>query len=626
MGRILTITTPECGPRRSSPPCWSGRCRALPGPDLPEFLRRLLLCLLLAATPLWVGAAPPLQLGVPGPARSLAEGAEFRIDATGRQEPQAVLAEHAGWQALPEDEVFGARWPAVTWVRFSVQAGAGSEADGFLELPHATLLRAELFPVGPDGRIGPPQSTGVLTPISRWPLRGSLPVFQLHADAARPTAWLLRLEHPAALGGAPLLRSPRDLLQSQGATQLFIGAYFGLALLALLYVGVQAAIHRDVTLGWCSAYLVAMILTLACLSGLLHQTPLGDEPTLSAAFLMLSPVLLGTVGLAFLRSAVPQAVIGPLERALVWLCMGLALALGVAYPFLDLGERWFLTRSYGALAMLVGGGLLLRSLRWQLPHVRWMAAGQIILGAGAALPLLKSFGVVPSGLFAQYGLLFASAVDLPMLLFAMSLLRRDHDVVSARLREANQYDPVTGLLRPKDLLPRLAQMKFRSQRHGIRSAVVMFEVVNLRDIRLRQGATVAEQALLLAGRQVQQGMRASDVVVRFNEQRVVALLDGVANPGEVLMIVHRIIHQAQHYTGELPGHETLQLHAVVAHLPEDRRDTPQALVDALVAHLARMRPGSGARLRQLTTLAQQRQKPGLWRRWMKTAPWEAGAE
>jgi GGDEF domain-containing protein len=592
-------------------------------PRRPRFLRLLLL--LLAVLPAWCAAAT-LQLTVHGPARSLADGAEFRVDPTGQASAPAVLAESGGWQPLPDDEVFGARWPAVTWVRFSVQVGAGNEADWFLELPHATLMRAEVYRVGPEARIGVPQASGVLTPISQWPVRASLPVFQLHADAQRATTYLLRLEHPATLGGAPLIRSPRDLLESQGTAQLFIGAYFGLALLALLYVVVQALVHRDGALGWCSAYLVAMILTLACLSGQVHQTLVGEEPALSAALLMLSPVLLGAVGLAFLRSAVPQAVIGPLERALVWLCIVLAALLAAAYPFLDLAERWFLTRSFGALSMLVGGGLLVRSLRWQLPHVRWLAAGQIVLGAGAALPLLKGFGVVASGLFSQYGLLFASAIDLPLLLYAMSLLRRDHDVVSARLREAAQYDLVTGLLRPKELLPRLAQMKFRSQRHAIRSAVVMFEVVNLRDIRLRQGASIAEQALLMAGRQVQQGMRASDVVVRFNEQRVVALLDGVANPGEVLMTVHRIIHQAQHYTGELPGAETLQLHAVVAHLPEDRRDTPQALVDALVSHLGRMRPGSGARLRQLTTLAPQRQRPRWWRKWLKTRPWEAGAE
>jgi len=596
-----------------------------------DLLLRLLclLCLLMgAAVPKAADAAPPvLLLSANGPARSLAAVAEFRVDPGGSKDAQAMLLEPDGWQALPDDEVFGARWPAATWVRFRVQAAGGHEAEWFLELPHATLLRAQLFPVGPDGSVGAPQASGELTPISQWPVRAPLPVFRLHAGTQQPTTWLLRLEHPVALGGAPLIRSATDLLERRGDTQLFIGAYFGVALLALLYMVAQALLHRDPTLGWCSAYLAAMVLTLASLSGLTQQTVLGEEPALSVGLLMLSPVLYGAVGLAFLRSAVPQAVIGPVERFLVGFCMASALLLGAIYPILDVEQGWFFSRGYGSLALVVGGGLLLRSLRWPLAHVRWLAAGKVVLAAGAALPLLKSFGVVPSGLFAQYGLLFASAVDLPLLLYAMSLLRRDHDVVSARLREAGQYDPVTGLLRPKDLLPRLAQMKFRSQRHGIRSAVVMFEVVNLRDIRLRQGAAVAEQALLLAGRQVQQGLRASDLVVRFNDQRVVALLDGVANPGEVLMVVHRIIHQAQHYTGELPGHETLQLHAVVAHLPEDRRDTPQALVDDLVSHLARMRPGSGARLRQLTTLVQQqRQRPGRWRRWMKTAPWEAGAE
>jgi GGDEF domain-containing protein len=548
---------------------------------------------------------------------SLDGQAQYWVDSSGEVPAAAVLqADDTRWTPLRDSAVVGQAMPAATWVRFAVQAGAGQRL--FLELPHAQLLRATLYETAADGTPAPPQSSGILVPVSSWPMHGHNLVFPVAGREAQTARLLLRLEHPVPVGGALMLRDTDDLLRHQALSHGLIGAYFGLALLALLYIAVQAVALRDRALVWCALYLLAVIVVMAAVAGFAHRTLLGEVPAASLALLVLSPLLLGAMGLRFVIAAVPQAVIALLPRVVTWVLVAAAVGIALAYAWLPVTSAWFISRGYLFIAGLWALALLLASLRWRLPHVRWMVLGFGAMLLGGAMPLFKGLGLLPSETGAQYGMLMGSAIELPLLLYAMSLLRRDHEVVAARLREGRQYDRLTGLLRAAALTPRLAQMALRGRRHRIGSAAVLFELANLHDIRIRQGDAVADEALVLTGRLLQRGAHASDAVVRLDDSHFVALLDGVASRDEATATATRIIGEGRRYTGELGDAETLELHAVIAHLPDDMPGTPQELVAELQATLGRMHRGSGVAVRQLREA--RNTKPSILRQWRATAP------
>lgn len=516
---------------------------------------------------------------------ALADWGDYWIDPQARLEVTQLAGNTTlNWQKTLLRGIYPLLPGQALWIRFTVPPAPDTER-WLLEIPYAALDRASLYTHDKSGQWNE-QRSGDLTPTSQWVTPHRHPLMVLDFNAEEPTQYLLRIENAQGFSAPIRFVNTGRVLRSEQQISLFLGAYFGLALigcvvglLGMLWLRDRAYLYY----GICSA-LVG--LTQATVTGVAALHLWRDSPqwadrslVLLATWMLMSLLLLNA-------SVVSLAQRSRLLNTVVWGVLALGAALSVALGLTESALRLALIVPYLLLVPLVV--LAINLWAWQRGDRfgGWLllSATPLVISLGLAIARYREW--LPQSFATELGILASMALELPALLAVLFLRSRQRRENTRRIRGLDRIDPSTGLINEAVFAERLMRMMARAERFRHQGAVLMIDLVNTEQIQRDFGRRAAgELPLRLAGRLLSTA-REIDSAARLGDQRFGMLVEGPVSPEEAATLGPRIVARCLMPYRGLPETCVAQVRVAYALVP---RQGPTA--EIVLARLAQRLTG-----------------------------------
>lgn len=515
---------------------------------------------------------------------SLASRSEFFVDASGNLSVADVEARQAQmpFAMRPEGHTLVLTDGDALWIRFVARVN-GRGQRWLLQLDLPGVDESTLYYRDGAGTLVA-QRAGDSLPQSAWAERGRMPFFALSPETGREVTYLLRIHHDRVpfSGGLFLLTQAAASEQEQHA-QFLLGAYFGLAGLAVFMALVNALVYRDRGFGAYTAYVLTMVLGQAGLTGIGGMLFWPEIPALNNPATFFLPVLAGALGVWFVRIvAEPRQHSVLLDRLAVAMILGLIAIAGFdAVRPTTAGFEW--SMHLLSLSMVVTLVLLGLSVARGDRHSRWIAAGFSLVVLGGLFPVARNFGLIQSGFLSEYGLMLGSALEMPLLFYGLNRRLNVQTETRARARALAVTDPLTGLTSHRRLLAQLQNSLNRASA-ARPFALMVVELANHAALARELGREGGDRALVLAASRLRRVVRDTDIVARVGGQHFAVLMQSPCSLDEANAMATHVVAQGLRESEVLSPGTNLRFHVTLGLLPMAELDAPASL-DALLAEL-----------------------------------------
>ncbi|NJM43600.1 MAG: diguanylate cyclase [Brachymonas sp.] len=439
-----------------------------------------------------------------------------------------------------------------------------------VELPTTDLVT--LFYQRADGS-WVTQSAGDSLPQSQWALRSRYPLFNLSDNTGMPVTYLLRVMHQRVPYSAAMhIYSDFELIESRQTQNLLLGGYFGMSLAVVLMCLVSGLTLRYGNYLRYATYVGILGLTQVAFLGLGAQyfTPEAVGWNSVSSFVM--PTLSVAAALWLVRALVQP---GQFSR---WLDGWILLLITVLSSLLVIETVWptmlgfRLSNSLTMVAMLSLYLVLWRSTRLGDVNARWIALGFLPIVLAGLFPVMRNFGWVSTGFLSQYAVTIGSAVEVPLLLFALiKRSSRQRDVL-VREHALKQQDALTGLADERRFVSKLHSSLLRARRFGHRLGILHVCLANHVHISKEFGEQTANTALLLTANQLRSICREIDMPARLEGQQFALLIEGPVNTARVIEMATHLLAQSLRPSDLLPVGTQAKLLISAAMLPDEQAD------------------------------------------------------
>ena len=539
---------------------------------MPQLLRALHACLLAFLLAPWAAcaAAPLLVLDRQEESLSLAGRAEYWIDDSGALTHLQVAARADGlpWQPVRA----GARYPIhdkSLWLRF--RAVVPDDERWYMVLPYSGIDRAAFYVRGRDGGWSV-QEAGDATPVADWPLPGRLPTFTL-ADTRRgePVDYLLRLEHArVSLSVTPVLHARESLAAARDLEQSLQGAYFGLVIAMGLLALALAVAWREPLFALLALYVAALGVAQLAHLGLGAQYVWHAWPAFNRlSTFVLAPLAMAS-GLWLARAlTLPRRSSRWLDRLTLWLAWALPgsalLDVLLQQPYSRALMGWLMLAALALIGALLAAAWRRGDDRY-LPHIA-LACLPMLLATVA--PLLSMLELQPASFLTRYGTSVAALLQMPTLLYALSLRSSSQRETLARQQAMATTDPLTGLALEHVLLLRLDATLKRAWKENQPFALIAVRVTNLPQIVAAGGQRAGERALVVTASGLRHRARAQDAVARVGGHEFALLLEAPVTPTEAQATLDELRRTLAQQAERLPPEQRPQVAIASSALPQD---------------------------------------------------------
>lgn len=503
--------------------------------------RVAVICLCLVLTNTAAQSRAVLDLDESKQPVAMGDWGEYWIDHTGSGLGPDQIDSNAAlvWQPTPERGIYPLKPGQTLWIRFTIPPAPDAERWA-LEIPYPALDRASLYTKDQLGQFSE-QRAGDLTAVNRWETPHRHPLLTVAFNAEEPTHFLLRLENAQGFS-APLrfVNSPY-LLRSEQLISMFLGVYFGIALLggAIGLIGLVWLRDRAYFYyGTCSALLG---LTLAVLTGVaaLHLWP--DSPDWADRSL----TILGTLALVSL-TLLNATVVSLAERSrrlnlLVWVVAIAGVVLSVVLGVTDSALRLKLIVPYLVLVITVVPSVNLWAWRHGDRFGGWLLLAATPFAVTWAISIARYLQWIPLSFATEQGGMASMVFQLPALLTVLILRSQQRRENRRRILGLDRIDPATGLITEQVFSERLLRMNARSERLGHKSAVVMIDIINTEQTQRDFGRKAADELPLRVASRLLSTIRDIDSAARLSERRFGMLVEGPISLDEAAQLGPRII-------------------------------------------------------------------------------------
>jgi GGDEF domain-containing protein len=495
---------------------------------------------------------------------------EYMLDPTQSTSIESVSMGLAGvFQPVKDNLLINDTWISRTWLRIRLQAN-----------PVAPSSNTDLVHVGPsldermlvlsldkpfldDIRLYTPQASeqqdskqwnvqmgGDQLARKDWHsvLEGSLPHFILPTasemeDYANKTKQSTMTLYMRIDGMVPLqARLHWGSLKAAQAREstLFVlyGLTFGAMLFVVLSTGVIGWLQRDVLYGLYSGYALMALFAALSHSGLAHKylwPVAGLWPGVAVMFfLMLAISCLNYFCAVMLMRVRPN--LFAMNMAHVLAVLGLLLAA----VFMTSSKQWELRYNL-FIAYVVLIAAFCSACAWRVAQQGqvlgkvWLLAF-VPLVTTVLLAILEAIGWVQEVPYAHTLAIFASAIEVIALGFALQWLARVHHGASVQARTLASTDPLTGFLSPGVFTEHLVASWDESKKTGRELAVVYVRV-----LRSPAGAKPNDAMLQRSVRIVRAATRSQDIVGRLDGNHLAILMPGIGLSDELTQRLSRIV-------------------------------------------------------------------------------------
>lgn len=474
---------------------------------------------------------------------ALGDAGEFWIDTQGTdrslQPAQIIGSNDIAWKPSPKSGIYPLKPRQALWIKFTVPASQDTER-WVLEIPYPALDHASLFTLNPSGQLTE-QKAGDMLAVNRWLTPHRYPLMLVSFNAQQATQYLLRLDNAQGFSAPIRFVNARFVLRIEQKTSLFLGFYFGMAvlgcgigLMGVLWLRDRAYLYYAI----CSALLG---LTLAAITGAaaLHLWP--DSPNWADRSL----AILGTWTLlsVLLLSA---TVVSLAERSkslnrLVWALAGAGIVLSILMGVTDSALRLTLFVPFVvAVSVML---LVINFWAWRHGdrHGGWLLLTAIPFAMAWAIATARYLGWIPLSIVTEQSGLASMAFQLPALLAVLVLRSQQSRENKRRILGLDRIDPATGLINEHVFGERLMRMIARSKRLRHQSAVMLIEIINTEQIQRDFGRKVAGEMPLRVAARLLSTAREIDSAAHLSERRFGMLVEGPFSDEEAATLGPRIV-------------------------------------------------------------------------------------
>lgn len=521
----------------------------------------------------------------------------------GLAEPLHWVAVPKGTVASPEAFTAAGPWPLQpytastvlptsdkqdVWATFSLPATASLQT-WFIRLPGQALTKASLFYRGPQGD-WLEQSAGEVIAPADWSLRTRVPSFELQTRTDRMQTYYMRFENKRALTARPMLLSPVEYVDGASRVGVVIGLMWGMfSVLAMLSLAAFSMARNRVFL-WFGAVVVTLMFTQLVLIGYGGWRIWPGSAHLNQVMGWVSATLSLAAGAwfcaqaSYARSSHPR-----IYRLLAAVAAGSLLMAGlmaINRDFIprDLRNLWLALATVAVLGSLVW--MSLRGQAWNL----LLLLGTAPIALAALARLTYNAGWVQNIEVAQVAGVLSAMVGLLWIFFVLAWRSRAALFSTHRGTALATYDPASGLMLPRVVDNRLAQMLLRARRKRSECGLLMLnwhdQVPSPDELSDHKRST----ALSRIGEILRRAARDMDTVVRYDDNLFLMLVEGPVNREAVAEIATKVLADCIRLSGKLDDPNAFNLHTAIWH-DTPGEQTGQQIIDSLKTRLRRMNSG-----------------------------------
>jgi len=456
---------------------------------------------------------------------------------------------------------------AALWVRFDAQV-KDALVHWELELAYSGTDLISLYHRTADDQWNE-QRAGDRLAVNDWVYADRFPVMALDARIDVPVTYWVRIEHARVPFSGPLtIHNHNTLRELRIHQQFFLGAYFGMVLLLATVAIANAAVFRDSSFAFYTAYITVLGLALASSLGVAGQFLWPDSPRWNgmAEFVLLP--LVAVVGLLFVRHVVQPRRLGRgLDRAALVVAFMLLLLM-VWDQVAPSARSLQAVTTGGALTMVLVYAMLWAAWRTGDRWVRWIALGILPVLLTGTLPVLRNLDLLSSGFLSQYGMVIAAAIEAPLLFYGLLQRSSVQHEAQTRARALSITEPLTGLTNRHNGMLRLHESLVRAQRYNHSIALLLIDLDNHAWFEREHGREVADRALVLTGSLLRAVARDVDTATRVDDSGFALLMEGPVRAAQAVAAATHILAGGLRPSTQLPVGTTLRFKIVVAMLPE----------------------------------------------------------
>ena len=511
---------------------------------------------------------------------ALADWGDYWIDPTAQKTVEDIAAGAAlPWQPTLADNIYPLQSRHALWIRFTVPPAPDAER-WLLEIPYPALDRASLYTLDRAGSWRE-QRTGDLTPVNQWPTPHRHTLLEVNFNAEEPTHYILRLENVRGFSAPIRFVSSGYVLRGEQQVSLFLGVYFGLALLGLVAGLAGVLLLKDRAYFYYAACSALVGLTQAAITGVaaLHLWP--DSPQWADRSL----VVLGTATLMTLlvlnATIVSLAQRSRVLNGLVWAVALAGAALALALLLTPSELRITLVVPYLVLTPLLMLGINLWAWRRGDRFGGWLLLAALPFAFSLAVAIGRYLQWLPLSFVTEQAALASMALQMPAMLAVLILRSQHRRENTRRIQGLDRVDPSTGLINESVFAERLSRMIARSERLKHQGAVLMIDLVNSEQIQRDFGRKAAQDLPLRVAERLLSTARDIDSAARLSEHRFSMLVEGPFTAEEAATLGPRIVARCLMPYQGLPVDCVAQVRVAYALVP---RQGPTA--DIALARLA----------------------------------------
>ncbi len=459
-----------------------------------------------------------------------------------------------------------AMWLRFTALNLNVQARWMAQ----LELPTTDL--ATFYYQRADGS-WVEQQAGDSLPRSKWSIQDRYPVFVLSEESARPVTYYLRVAHERTTYSAAInLYSAEEVISSRQVENLLLGLYLGISLAVFVVCLTNTLALRYQNYWRYAVYVATLGLAQLAFLGLGTQyfTPEAVHWNTVASYVM--PSFSIVAALWFIRSLIRPARFSQwMDTWLVSVIVSFfLLALLESYSPTMLGYQ--LSNALTLVSMLTLYLVLLRSWYMGDKNAAWIALGFLPVVIAGLFPLMRNFGLVTTGFLSQYAVTIGSAIEVPILMYA--LMQRSATQRDLRVREQalRQQDALTGLADERRVIAKAHTAMLRARRFNHRLGLMHVRLSNCELIAKEFGMQTGNAALLIAASHLNSVARDVDLVARLEGPNFLLVFEGPVTGPRLIEAATQLLARSLRPSEALPVGQLLKLQISVALLPDEQLD------------------------------------------------------
>lgn len=501
---------------------------------------------------------------------------------------QVAQSSPSRFQPMRDSTIYTPGDRGALWLHYRVVAPPDNPNVWLVAFPIPVLDRVALYQRDALGQ-WQSQIAGDTLAVDSWPEPGRYPFFRLKLAPGVTHDLFVRIQHmtPISLPVRFTAQTVHD--QNIQTEYLGLGMAFGALVLLIAACFAQAWVYRDRAYAWYAGYATLMTLAVAAYTGVAGHILWSSNARWTDQSQGALALMAAGASLLFVRHlAGISARFRRLDHLVYWAGWS-GLALSAIFLWVPKPVGLLLVGVYVSFAAFVNMAIAWAAWRRGDSVGLWVLAAYAPLCLSVLLVMLRIFGVLPISFATQYAVVLGSALEVPLLLVALSIRSRERHGAQIREQALANQDALTGLLAGHLFHDRLRQVVSRFSRERQCAAVLYIDLVNYARIKAAYGVAVAEQSLLRSVIKLRRLVRDVDTVSRVGEARFGVIMEGVNARAVISDRAARLIAAGLMPLQGLKPDVTLQFHIVGALLDDHNLDA-KGLASALGDKLQSMSP------------------------------------